>query len=277
LSFLAISGFGFSNSVKAAISLLYFRAVPGSGKVTLQWATATELNNAGFFVLRSNSENGSFSRLNVVMIPAEGDSLVGASYEYIDTNVINGATYWYKLEEIDSNQQSSFHGPITAIPVGPQQTVSSTPTSTPTSLSTNTPPTPRPRTTSTPTPIPTNPNNISSPGAETTENPYPSVDTTPNLPYPLVENSGNEGSSELSSLSTATLIPLPEIAIEFPTPVPKTKRIGASSVSPVVDVSDTEEIPQNKLPVRYLWLIGVIVLIWGTLGIWLFFVFRKIS
>ena len=37
------------------------------------------------------------------LIPAKGASTQGAAYEFIDTNVQNRKTYWYKLEDIDLN------------------------------------------------------------------------------------------------------------------------------------------------------------------------------
>ena len=49
------------------------------------------------------SEDGEYSKINESLIPAEGSSTQGASYEYIDTRVQNRKTYYYKLEDIDLN------------------------------------------------------------------------------------------------------------------------------------------------------------------------------
>ena len=40
----------------------------------------------------------------------------GASYEYVDTDVKNRKTYYYKLEDIDVNGVATFHGPMSATP-----------------------------------------------------------------------------------------------------------------------------------------------------------------
>ena len=36
-----------------------------------------------------------------LLIPAKGSATQGASYEFVDKNVKNGRTYYYKLEDID--------------------------------------------------------------------------------------------------------------------------------------------------------------------------------
>ena len=50
------------------------------------------------------------------LIPAQGSSTQGASYEFIDNDVKNRKTYYYKLEDIDLNGNSTMHGPVSATP-----------------------------------------------------------------------------------------------------------------------------------------------------------------
>ena len=71
--------------------------------IVVQWTTASELDTAGFNIYRSNSPNGDFVRANANLIPASPDPLTGGSYEFEDQNVIPGRTYYYVLEDIDSN------------------------------------------------------------------------------------------------------------------------------------------------------------------------------
>jgi hypothetical protein len=82
----------------------------------LTWTTETETNNAGFNLYRSESEDGAYIKLNDSLIPSKGSSTQGASYEFIDTNVQNRKTYYYKLEDIDTNGNSTFHGTVKAVP-----------------------------------------------------------------------------------------------------------------------------------------------------------------
>jgi len=112
----------------ASVTLVSFTATPGNGQVVLRWETATEINNAGFFVRRSTQEAGDYARISSFM-PAQGDGLLGAIYVYNDTAVTNGVTYYYKLEAVDNSQNVEFHGPISATP-GPTPTALSTSTTT---------------------------------------------------------------------------------------------------------------------------------------------------
>jgi hypothetical protein len=62
---------------EAAVVLLYFRASSGNQVVRLEWATATELDTAGFFVQRSNQRDSGYIRINPEIIPAVGDAFSG--------------------------------------------------------------------------------------------------------------------------------------------------------------------------------------------------------
>jgi hypothetical protein len=99
-----------------AIKLSAFTAIPSNGKVTLVWETETELDNAGFNIYRSESENGSYAKLNSALIPAKGSAAHGATYEFADRDVQNRKTYYYKLEDIDLYGKSTMHGPVSAMP-----------------------------------------------------------------------------------------------------------------------------------------------------------------
>jgi hypothetical protein len=117
----------FENGALAGVTLTSFTAVGGDGQVLLEWETASEINNIGFNLWRSTSETGSYVKLNASLIPSQAlGSVVGAYYSYTDSDVINGTTYYYKLESVDTNGSSEFHGPITATPEG-QPTATPTP------------------------------------------------------------------------------------------------------------------------------------------------------
>ena len=98
------------------INLSSFAAVPKKGKVIVEWATESEIDNAGFNLYRSESETGDYTKINNSLIPAKGSPTQGASYEFIDTDVQNRKTYYYKLEDIDLNGNSTMHGSVLATP-----------------------------------------------------------------------------------------------------------------------------------------------------------------
>lgn len=99
-----------------AIELYSFQAIPGDNQVTLTWKTAAEIDNAGFNIYRSVSDNGEYIKINTSIIAARGSSTQGASYEFVDNAVQNRKTCYYKLEDIDMNGTSTMHGPKSATP-----------------------------------------------------------------------------------------------------------------------------------------------------------------
>jgi hypothetical protein len=98
------------------IELSSFTATSGSGNVILRWITASEIDNAGFNLYRSESKDGEYVKINASLIPAQGSPTQGATYQFIDENVRNRTTYYYKLEDIDLNGTSIMHGPVSAEP-----------------------------------------------------------------------------------------------------------------------------------------------------------------
>ena len=107
----------FSSSVTLA-ELAYFFADTrgGAESVWLKWKTVSELRNVGFHVWRSTAQDGTYERITVDLIPAEGGFAQGAEYFFEDTAVGPDHAYWYKLEDVDCSGASTFHGPIVAQP-----------------------------------------------------------------------------------------------------------------------------------------------------------------
>lgn len=56
-----------------------------------------------------------YERITKAMIPAEGGVTYGARYALKDHRVISGETYHYRLEAIDTEGESTYHGPISVI------------------------------------------------------------------------------------------------------------------------------------------------------------------
>ena len=82
------------------------------GMVIVEWTTESEFNLAGFNVYRSDEPEGSFLKLNHALIPASSDPVARGSYVYTDTTVTAGLTYYYKLEDVELDGNSTKHGPI---------------------------------------------------------------------------------------------------------------------------------------------------------------------
>ena len=99
-----------------AVELLSFTARAGDGEVVLEWETGSEHNNLGFLLYRAASREGPYDRITASVIPGLGSSPEGARYGYRDSGVTNGATYYYKLEDIETTGGTEVHGPIAAVP-----------------------------------------------------------------------------------------------------------------------------------------------------------------
>jgi ELWxxDGT repeat protein len=97
------------------ITLSSFAAIPGNGLVTLAWSTESEIDNVGFNLYRAETEDGEYVKINETLISAKGSPTQGASYEFIDKDVKNRTTYYYKLEDIDLFGTSTMHGPVSAV------------------------------------------------------------------------------------------------------------------------------------------------------------------
>jgi hypothetical protein len=93
-----------------AITLASFSFQAAADGVTLVWETLAEIDNAGFNVYRATSPDGPFTRVNADMIVAQGSPVSGASYSFTDAP--GAGTFYYRLEDVDFNGTSTFHGPL---------------------------------------------------------------------------------------------------------------------------------------------------------------------
>jgi hypothetical protein len=98
-----------------AIELSFFTGQPLPGGVLLEWETASEIDNAGFQIWRSESREGDYELVTDGMIPAGGGGISGEAYEWMDNGVYPGTTYYYKLEDIDTVGNSTLHEPIMVV------------------------------------------------------------------------------------------------------------------------------------------------------------------
>jgi hypothetical protein len=80
--------------------------------VIVEWTTASEVDTAGFNLYRSDTAQGTYVRVNANLVPASPDPLTGGSYQYKDSRVQPGKTYYYQLEDVQLDGQTTRHGPI---------------------------------------------------------------------------------------------------------------------------------------------------------------------
>ncbi len=85
------------------VSLSSFRPVrdASTGHVEITWVTQSELNNAGFNILRSESKTGEFSVINTKgLIAGHGTTSEKHVYRYTDTAAKPNVVYYYQIEDV---------------------------------------------------------------------------------------------------------------------------------------------------------------------------------
>jgi hypothetical protein len=90
-----------SSDITLPVALSSLSAEASPFGVTLRWHTMHEVDNAGFNVLRSASRDGEYRKLNERLIEGRGTSAVPHDYQYIDSAVTAGNTYYYRVEAVD--------------------------------------------------------------------------------------------------------------------------------------------------------------------------------
>ena len=105
---------GFRAGGALPVELSHFRPARNkdTGTVVITWSTQSELNNAGFFVKRSQQRDGQFKVINATMIPGAGTTSEKQFYTYTDTTAQPNVVYYYQIEDVsfDGNRQTLTRG-----------------------------------------------------------------------------------------------------------------------------------------------------------------------
>jgi hypothetical protein len=103
----------FAPKTPTGVGIASFDALVDAGAVVLTWETATEIDALGYNLERADSPNGPWTQLNAEMIASKGPGgLEGKTYDYPDTSVEEGLTYYYRLASVNTFGASSYSGPI---------------------------------------------------------------------------------------------------------------------------------------------------------------------
>lgn len=226
--------------VSANVKLESLSAKGEAGKITVSWKTATEINNAGFNVLRSESAAGTFAKVNANLIASNCiGSVAGCSYSYSDTSVTPGKTYYYRLESIETGGAKQTTTPVPASLAAPTATPTTVKTATPTATRTNTT---APTATRTNTSLPPTATNTVPPGFPTLT-PVPTATPTPQKVAAAPQSSPTSGRVAGKTFTPAPASPTPLATITPP-------RIALAPVAPTDSASPEEDsLDQDSEPV----------------------------
>lgn len=91
---------GYRQGSPLPVELSSVRADLREGSIVVNWTTASEMENAGFNILRSETKKGEFVKVNPTLILGAGTTAEGQTYMYRDTTAAANVPYYYRLEEV---------------------------------------------------------------------------------------------------------------------------------------------------------------------------------
>ena len=101
-----------NGDVTLPVELNNFSADYSTSGVNINWVTESEFNNLGFNLYRSQDEDKDYLKINAELVQGAGHSTSQNTYSYTDSRIEQKGTYYYKLEQIDIDGQTSMFGPI---------------------------------------------------------------------------------------------------------------------------------------------------------------------
>lgn len=71
-----------------------------TGTVVIHWTTESEVDNAGFNILRGQTRTGEFKVINAQLIPGAGTTAERNTYTWTDTTAKPNVVYYYQIEDV---------------------------------------------------------------------------------------------------------------------------------------------------------------------------------
>jgi hypothetical protein len=99
-----------ANCSSLPVSLLNLSASPQGSKVTLRWATSSEMNNRGFDIQRSTDGT---NWTTIGFVTGAGNSNSVKNYTYMDQN-LEPKKYFYRLKQIDIDDHFKYSAVVSA-------------------------------------------------------------------------------------------------------------------------------------------------------------------
>lgn len=286
---------------QAAVTLMYFKVEKEGSRMKFTWETASEMNNAGFYIERSENGVEDYQRITLLgkdissencdgtmtaegcvttFVFAMGDTVSGYLYKNIfDINVDSGKEYFYRLVAVDAGNQEERFTPAptsTATQSGSISTKTPTRTATPTVTTTGaqsssiTP-------TKTRTPIRISGTRTRIPAGTQSSNASATPIFQPSIKSATPQAGGNlSTTTPVQEENTPTptdfeipTVPMPSITLIFPDTATAAPLITATPAAGTMPDNASWFTPQRLV------VLGIIAFIWVVLGGWFFVTIRK--
>ena len=82
------------------VSLSSFKAVHTAEGSVIKWTTESEVDNAGFYIYRSETKDGEFKVVNPTLIQGAGTTGERNAYTWTDTTAKPNTVYYYRIEDV---------------------------------------------------------------------------------------------------------------------------------------------------------------------------------
>ena len=109
----SFSEFAIGYGTPIAVQLISFDAAIAGDGIKISWQMAEEINQAGYNILRSDSKNGVYKKINKSLVFAQGQGVTTTNYEYLDAPE-NIAPFFYKLDGLSMDGRHEYFGPVEA-------------------------------------------------------------------------------------------------------------------------------------------------------------------
>ena len=91
---------GYRRGGPLPVALSHFGANRTDAGVIIEWTTASETDNAGFNILRGQTKEGSFVKVNPTLIPGAGTTAERTNYTWVDMTAKSNVAYYYRIEDV---------------------------------------------------------------------------------------------------------------------------------------------------------------------------------
>ena len=91
---------GYREGGALPVELAHFHVARTDAGVVIKWATASEVDNAGFILWRSDTGKGAFRRITPQLLSGAGTTGERRDYAFTDETAEPGIAYVYRLEEV---------------------------------------------------------------------------------------------------------------------------------------------------------------------------------
>ena len=91
---------GHTSNTPLPVELSHFRPTLENGEVVIRWTTESELDNAGFNILRSDTRTGEYKQVNAQLIQGHGTTGERHTYKWVDASAKQNVVYYYQIEDV---------------------------------------------------------------------------------------------------------------------------------------------------------------------------------